>query len=127
MEKMKELYAKVAADSTLQAKFTEIMKNAESAGKEATEAKLIDFAKEAGFEISLEDIIAFFSEKSEASADVLNDAELDMVAGGKSQGGNMLNFAYSVATVAIGCGLMSGLATVANDSCGDMWESLAKS
>lgn len=39
MSQMKELYVKVAADVTLQEKFTEIIKNAEAAGKEATRAK----------------------------------------------------------------------------------------
>jgi len=81
MSQMKELYAKVAADSALQAKFSGIMENAEAVGKEATEAKLIAFAKDAGYEVSMEEIAAYFNEK--AGNGELDDAELEMVAGGK--------------------------------------------
>ena len=59
---MKELYEKVAADSTLQTKFFDIVKNAEQKGEEATSEKLIDFAKEAGYNITLDEIKAFFKE-----------------------------------------------------------------
>ncbi len=53
MTQMQELYAKVASDATLQDKFNQIMKEAEEAGKAATEDKLLAFAKEAGFDISI--------------------------------------------------------------------------
>lgn len=86
MGQMKELYAKVAADSTLQAKFTEIMKDAEEAGKEATAEKLIAFSKDAGYDVSIEEMAAFFDEQSNNNGQ-LDDADLEMVAGGKGGGG----------------------------------------
>jgi len=80
MEKMKELYEKVAGDSDLQVKFAVIMRDADTAGKAATQEKLIVFAKEAGFDASFEEIREFFLKQSERE---LTDAELDMAAGGK--------------------------------------------
>lgn len=81
MEKMKALYERVAADGGLQAKFAEIMGAAEADGKEATKEKLMVFAKEAGFEVSFEEISEFFQSLFEQNE--LTDAELDMAAGGK--------------------------------------------
>ncbi len=83
MSKMQELYEKVAADSALQAKFVEIMKDAEAAGEESTNEKLTAFVKEAGYEISLTEITAFFKEMAELKEGELSEVELDMVAGGK--------------------------------------------
>lgn len=82
MDKMKELYAKVAGDSALQAKFAEIMKEAAEAGEE-TKEKLTNFAKEAGFEVIREEMEEFFKKLGEKPAGELSDAELDAVAGGK--------------------------------------------
>jgi hypothetical protein len=60
MEKIEELYAKVAGDAALQAKFAEIMKEAAEARK-ATQEKLEAFAKEAGYEVSLEEAQEYFN------------------------------------------------------------------
>lgn len=59
MGKMKELYAKVAGDAALQAKFAEIMKGAAETG-ETTKAKLTAFAKEAGYEVNWDEAQEFF-------------------------------------------------------------------
>lgn len=83
-DKMKELYTKVAGDSDLQAKFEVIMAAAEKAGPEETGKKLIDFAKEAGFAFTLEEIHAFFIRLASPGEGALSDEELDAVAGGKS-------------------------------------------
>jgi|GEM_PF-2168368 len=45
MEKMKELYGKVAKDSTLKTKFEEIMKNAADVGSEKTGEELSPLQK----------------------------------------------------------------------------------
>ena len=82
MSKMNELYEKVAADSTLQAKFAAIMKDAEKAGN-ATREKLTAFAKEAGYDVTLDEMQEFFKGLAEAKDGELSDAELDQVAGGK--------------------------------------------
>lgn len=84
MAKMKELYEKVAADKDLQEKFSSIVKAAESAGQEATEKKLVAFAREAGYEVSIEEARKFFKILSEEKGGALSDSELDMVAGGKN-------------------------------------------
>ncbi len=83
MSKMKELYEKVAADSALQEKFAVIMKGAEEVGEEATKEKLAVFAKEAGYEVTLEEMQNFFKELAESKESQMSDAELDQVAGGK--------------------------------------------
>ena len=83
MEKMKELYGKVAKDNGLQAKFAEIINGAENAGEEATKEKLVAFAKEAGYEVSFDEAQEFFKALSEKKEGILSDEELDAVAGGK--------------------------------------------
>lgn len=97
MSNMKELYEKVAADSALQAKFNEIMSAAEKDGKESTEAKLIAFAKEAGYAVTADEMKAYLERQGE-----LTDSELDLVAGGKG-----LGITLSVITVGVGCGALS--------------------
>jgi predicted ribosomally synthesized peptide with nif11-like leader len=105
---MKELYEKVAKDSALQEKFNSIMKDSEKMGEEAAGEKLTAFAKEAGYEISLDEMKAFFTELSGKDKGELSDTELDMVAGGKSVEG-IVHIASSVITVGIGCGFISVL------------------
>ncbi len=83
MEKMKKLYEKVAADSKLQAKFEVIINAAEKVGEAETSEKLVGFAKEAGFDVTLDEMQKFFKNLSE-NKDELSDQELDMVAGGKA-------------------------------------------
>lgn len=83
MEKMKALYEKVAGDSGLQAKFGEIMGDLENSGNEKTQEKLIAFAKEAGFDVSFEEIREFFQSLIAQNGKELSDAELEMAAGGK--------------------------------------------
>jgi predicted ribosomally synthesized peptide with nif11-like leader len=81
---MKELYRKVAADSGLQEKFEKILEeaggNAGAAGK-----KLVEFAKDQGYEVTPKEISEFFKSMSEAADGPLSDEELDSVAGGKVQ------------------------------------------
>lgn len=83
MEKMKELYQKVAKDPNLQAKFSDILDQAEQAGAAETEKKLLAFAKEQGFDVSIMEMHEFFKSMAESSSDELSETELDMVAGGK--------------------------------------------
>jgi predicted ribosomally synthesized peptide with nif11-like leader len=84
MEKMKELYQKVAADANLQSKFSTIIQDAEKAGAEETGKKLLAFAKEAGYDIEISEMQEFFSDLAEQKNKELSETELDMVAGGKS-------------------------------------------
>ena len=67
MSSMHDLYTKVAEDPILQQKFSLIMAEAEQAGQiddpsgqAATEEKLLAFAREAGFEVSIAEMQAFF-------------------------------------------------------------------
>ena len=98
MSKMKELYEKVAEDKALQAKFSEIMKQAESDGEAATSDRLILFAKDAGYDITIDEMKAFFEKMAESADRPLSDSELDMVAGGKV--GSVL---VSIFTLGTGC------------------------
>ena len=90
MSKMKELYLKVAADESLQEKVNKILeaagKNVDAAGK-----NLVEFAKEQGYDVTVEEIGEFFKTISEASDGKLSDEELDAVAGGKGGGGGIVN------------------------------------
>lgn len=89
MSQMKELYAKVAADVTLQEKFANIFKNAEAAGKEETGAKIVAFAKDLGYDVTVEEVKAFFGDQNKDGE--LDDADLEMVAGGKQSPGQWLD------------------------------------
>lgn len=102
MSKIKELYEKVAGDSGLQAKFAEIVKDAEKAGAAATKEKLDAFAKEAGFEVNMEEAQEYFKSLSEQKEGELSDLELDAVAGGKSIT-QVMTIVMSVGTVGVGC------------------------
>lgn len=85
MEKMKELYEKVAGDDVLKAKFNQIMEATRDADKDSTLEKLVTFAKEQGYEVGAEEIASFFKELIEgAKQGQLSESELDSVAGGKS-------------------------------------------
>ena len=112
MGKMKELYEKVANDSALQAKFNAIINDAEKAGEAVTGEKLMAFAKDAGFEVTLDEMKEFFKELAEKSKDELSEVELDMVAGGKSVGG-IFTVIGSVVTLGGSC---AGIALASNDT-----------
>jgi predicted ribosomally synthesized peptide with nif11-like leader len=122
MSKMQELYQKVAADSALRNKFTEIMKNAEQAGEEATKEKLIAFAREAGYEVTFEELKEFFAELAESKDRVLSEVELDQVAGGKSVDG-ILTIVGSVIGLGYACALASiGAESVKKGGCGEFFQ-----
>lgn len=87
MSAMKELYLKVAADAALQEKVNKIFEaNAEDGA--AAAAKLVEFAKEQGYDVTVEEIKEFFKSLSEKSNEALDDEDLEAVAGGKFYGGN---------------------------------------
>lgn len=87
MSQMKELFEKVSNDTTLQEEFSAIMNDAQSAGVDATKEKLTAFAKNAGYDVSLEEMAMFFKDLIKKAEGELADIELDMVAGGKGSGG----------------------------------------
>lgn len=116
MPKMKELYEKVAADNALQVKFAEIMRDAENAGTETTKEKLTVFAKEMGYDVTLEEFQEFFKGLAESKDGELSDAELDQVAGGKASFGIM----GSIVSFGIGCAFVSVAAEILQDGCGNI-------
>ena len=84
MEKMKELFEKVAGDDVLKAKFNQIMEATREADKDSTLEKLVAFAKEQGYAVGAEEIANFFRELIEGPKQgQLSESELDSVAGGK--------------------------------------------
>ena len=121
MEKMQELYDKVAKDEALQEKFNEIMNGVEGADQEEVAAKLVAFAKESGYDVTPEEIQAFFKSLAENQNGSLSDAELDMVAGGKSKDGSWSIFC-SVFSLGIGCAIISGIASTRGNDCGHYFE-----
>ena len=104
MSDMKALYEKVAKDATLQDRFNQVLIESKQAGQEKTEEKLIAFAKDAGFEITLSELQDFFSGLEEPSQGELSEAELDIVAGGKSTSETAQAIALSITI--IGCVIM---------------------
>lgn len=87
MSTMRDLYLKVAADAVLQEKVNKIFEaNAEDGA--AAAAKLVEFAKEQGYDVTVEEIREFFKSLSEKSNEALDDEDLEAVAGGKYMGGN---------------------------------------
>lgn len=113
MNDMEKLYQKVSADASLQQKFSEIMKDSESAGKEATDAKLLDFAREAGFEITVEEMSRYFTGKIQETKDELSDAELDAVAGGKTSTG-FTNVVMTIISAGVYCAFSSATRALLN-------------
>ena len=117
---MKELYGKVAADSGLQVEFAAIMQNAEKNGKEATEEKLIAFAKKAGFAVSVDEFKAYMNNGGEKPENgELSDDDLDMVAGGKIDISSVFG---SVLTLGISCGIASAVYSMDDKGCGGFFQ-----
>ena len=100
MGKMQEFYEKVAGDASLQEKFGEIMNSAEKSGADETKGKLLSFAKDAGYDITIAEMQEFFQGLAEQNQDELSDSELDMVAGGKLSTGDWGSIAGGVLFVA---------------------------
>jgi len=105
MRTMKELYLKVAADESLQQKVNKIF---EAAGEDADAAgkKLVEFAKEQGYDLTVKEIGEFFKTMSEGTDGQLSDEELDAVAGGKLDGEKV-----TVSIVSQGTGCVQGSVT----------------
>lgn len=116
MSQMKELYEKVAKDGALQEKLNVILKEAEEAGQEETNTKLVAFAKDAGFDPSIQEMQEFFAGLAAKRDGELSNLELDMVAGGKSEGGT-LNVLVSVFSFGIGCAITSIINAVEYNDC----------
>lgn len=103
---MNGLYSKVAGDPVLQQKFSQIMADAELYGQTgdpsvqtATEEKLQAFAKEAGYDISIQEMKDFFQGMATQTEGELSDMELDQVAGGKVQADKVVNSVFSAGIV----------------------------
>lgn len=103
MSQMKALYEKVSKDQSLQQKFIDIMRGTEADGKEVVSEKLLAFAKEAGYTVTMEEMNAYFKELTMQEKAELSESELDMVAGGKMTGRGIINIINSAATLVIGC------------------------
>lgn len=86
MNRMKELYQKVAEDSRLQKRFFEILDETGNLTAADTAGKLTAFAADAGFKVGIGEIQDFFKTLIEGSQEQLSEMELDMVAGGKGGG-----------------------------------------
>lgn len=117
LDKMKVLYNKVAGDSALQEQFNQIVAEAESAGQAATEERLLTFAREAGHEVSLEEMKLFFEGMATQASGELSDAELDQVAGGKVQADKVVGSVFSGGIV---CAIGSILYAI-NSKCEDFF------
>lgn len=85
-EQLKALYEKVSKDTELQKKFIEIMVSSSGENSETTRDKLIKFAQDAGYDVSVNEIQEFLKDMATEKEGELNLAELDMVAGGKGEG-----------------------------------------
>ncbi len=121
MSKMKELYEKVATDYKLQEKFAEIMKDVEVDGEAATKEKLVAFAKENGYDVAIDEMQEFFKGLVEAKDGELSDAELDRVAGGKSENG-VYYILDSIVSFGLVCAVDSITESFKNQSCSELYQ-----
>jgi hypothetical protein len=80
--KLNELFEKVAEDRDLQAKYVEIIQNSPKSGEAATHKKLIDFAKDVGYDITIDEMKEYLKEMAKSKEGELPDSELDKAAGG---------------------------------------------
>jgi hypothetical protein len=94
MSKTKELFEKVAKDSVLQAKFGKVIENAKREGEAVTSDKLIDFARDAGYEITFEEMKEYFKEMADQNDELLSESEIDMVSGGSETTGIVGSFLF---------------------------------
>lgn len=111
MEKMRELYGKVAKNNELQKKLTRIANEAKEVGTEKTNQRLIKFAECVGYDLSIQEMQDFFTEFAEEKSAELSDSELDMVAGGKMKAGlviSIFGIGISCAVMSAGCEIQSG-------------------
>lgn len=109
MTAMQQLYDKVTSDASLQAKLSAIFHDA----SEATKEKLIEFAKDSGFDISIEELEQFLIESSQPKVGELSDEDLDLVAGGKGS----LELAISIGGVGVGCLMFSAITEIQYSDC----------
>ena len=95
----------------------------EKEGAEEQLKKLQSFAKEAGYEVTPEEIQAFFKNLAENQNGPLSDAELEMVAGGKSFGG-ICNIVVSVGSLGFECGVSSAMAYISGggEACNELFK-----
>lgn len=115
MSQMKALYDQVSRDQALLEKFQNIVTEAEQAGEQATSEKLLAFAKDAGYDISLEEMREYLVVLVEKQPGELSEIELDMVAGGKATMDDVVDGAkgvvewafVSIATLGIMCIIMA--------------------
>jgi len=114
MNNMKDLYEKVAGDIDLQNKFSEIMKNNDKGKLEETRKNLQDFAKEAGYTGTFEEVEKFFSDLLEQQKGELSESELDVVAGGK----NSDIIKHSITSLGSYCAALSAATAIKGDDCG---------
>lgn len=125
MNQMQDLYRKVAGDPILQQKYCQILAASDQAGPVSTEEKLQTFAKEAGYEVSIQEMQAFFQGMTAKAEGELSDAELDQVAGGKVNPSVVI---ASVFTLGIVCAAGS-IADAVNgiNNCGKFFHQISSS
>jgi predicted ribosomally synthesized peptide with nif11-like leader len=99
MNRMDDLYQKVAKDSKLQERLKEILNNGKGEDERNLQRNLENFAKELGYDINYEELREYFQNFSKEKAAELADIELDMVAGGKFGHEGM----FSIITLGLYC------------------------
>lgn len=118
MGNLKEIFDAVSNDRNLQSKFKEVIRKSEGVGQEEAERNLRAFAKDAGFEVTTDDIVSFSKELTGTNAE-LSELELDMVAGGKS---DIAKVIVSVLSFGINCDYPHRNSVFFEDGTGYCWE-----
>ncbi len=96
MQKTIELFEKVAKDKDLHAKYLEIIESSGESGEDAAYKKLIDFAKDSGYDITVDEMQEYFNGIAASKEGELPDSELDKVAGGFVSGGPGFPFPFPI-------------------------------
>jgi predicted ribosomally synthesized peptide with nif11-like leader len=82
MSKIHDFFEKVGENQELQTKLIKIISDAEQAGETEIGTKIIDFASEAGFDITIDELREYFKEMAGSEDGSLSDSELNMISGG---------------------------------------------
>lgn len=106
MKPLQELYEKIAREPSLQKEFLSLLNQKEQEKKEVYMDRIVSFAKEQGYLVTAFEVDAFLQELANPAEGELSDAQLDMVAGGKSVGG-AFTIAMSVFSAGILCVMKS--------------------
>ena len=119
-ENVKKFFIKVEQDETVRKNFLASIEGIKPENQNEAAEKIIQTAKAAGFEFNTEDLFEARAELIDAanSNQELSDEALNSVSGGNNN--KTLPICVSVATVGLGCAVMSIVGSTSESGCGTL-------